>query len=155
MEPLEPNSLEKHMGQKKKRPIPPKDDSQVWCPLKKFPWSWTHIVPTYMHKSFVKTCQKRQEKKGILFTWDKKVDKLHMKLECPKQLKCLPREEDHQYVPCLEIKLHLKNAWQSFKNPLAHPKHVSHLWPKCNLKESLCLERSLINSKACTLTPWT
>jgi hypothetical protein len=50
-----------------------------------------------------------------------------MRTKCPKQLGHFPREKDHEYVPHPEIKPHPKNAWQSLKNPLAHPKCVSHL----------------------------
>jgi hypothetical protein len=42
-----------------------------------------------------------------------------MKTKSPKQLECLPKEEDHQCAPCFKIKLHPKNAWQSSENPLA------------------------------------
>jgi hypothetical protein len=42
-----------------------------------------------------------------------KVDKLHMKTKWPKQLGHFPREEDRQYAPCLEIKLHPKNVAKS------------------------------------------
>ncbi len=62
--------------------------------------------------------------------------------------------QHHRYAPCLEIKLYPKNSWKSLENLLAHPKCISHLWPKCNLEEFLRLERSLMDSKACTLTPW-
>jgi hypothetical protein len=31
-----------------------------------------------------------------------------MRTKCPKQLGYFPREEDHQYAPCLEIKPHPK-----------------------------------------------
>ncbi len=54
--------------------------------------------------------------------WDKKVDELHMKTKCPKQLGCLLGEKDCRYVPCLEIKFHPNNVWQNLKNPLTHPK---------------------------------
>jgi hypothetical protein len=50
-----------------------------------------------------------------------------MKTKCPKQLGRFLGEEDHQYVPCFEIKLHPKNAWQNLENPLAYPKCVSYL----------------------------
>jgi hypothetical protein len=50
--------------------------------------------------------------------------------------------------------LHSKNAWQSFENSLAHSKCVNNLWLRCNVEKSLCLQRSLMNSKVCTLTPW-
>jgi hypothetical protein len=52
----------------------------------------------------------------------------------------------------LKIKPRPKNVWQSPKNPLTHPICISHMWPKCNLEESLCLERSLVHFKTCTLT---
>jgi hypothetical protein len=35
-------------------------------------------------------------------------------------------EENHQYALHFEIKHHPKNVLQSFENPLAHPKWVSH-----------------------------
>ncbi len=53
-----------------------------------------------------------------------KVDKLHMRPKCPKQLGRLLGEEDHQYAPHLEIKRHPKNVWQSLENPLAHSKFI-------------------------------
>jgi hypothetical protein len=58
---------------------------------------------------------------------NKKVDEIHMKTKCPKQLGCLPRKEDYSYAPCPEIKPHPKNVWLNLKSPLAHPKYVSHL----------------------------
>jgi hypothetical protein len=69
----------------------------------------------------------RRKKEEELFVWDKKVSELHMKTICPKQLGGFLGEENHQYAPCLKIKLHPKNVWQSLENPLAHPKCVSHL----------------------------
>jgi hypothetical protein len=66
----------------------------------------------------------------------------------------LPKEEDHRYAPCPKIKPHPKNVWWSFENPLAHPKCINHLWPKCNPKESLCLMKSLMDFKVYTLTLW-
>jgi hypothetical protein len=77
---------------------------------------------------------------------NKKVDKLHMKTKCPKQLGDLPRKEDHQYAPHFEIKPRPKNAWPSLENPLTHPKCVNHMRPKCNLKEFLCQEKSWMDS---------
>jgi hypothetical protein len=50
-----------------------------------------------------------------------------MKTKYPKQFGCFPGEENHQYAPRLDIKLHPKNAWQSHENPLAHPNFESHL----------------------------
>jgi hypothetical protein len=44
-----------------------------------------------------------------------------MKAKCPKQLRCLPKKEYHQYVPHSKIKPHPKNPWQSLENPLTHP----------------------------------
>ncbi len=95
-----------------------------------------------------------KSKKEELSEWDKKVDKWHMKTKCLMQPVNLPREEDHWYAPSLEIKLHLKNAWRNPENPLAHPKYVSHLWPKCNFKELLCLKGSQLASKVCILILW-
>jgi hypothetical protein len=45
-----------------------------------------------------------------------------MKTKCPKQCEHLLGEEDHPYAPCPKIMPHPKNAWQSFKNPLAYAK---------------------------------
>jgi hypothetical protein len=56
-----------------------------------------------------------------------KVDELHMRTKCPKELGRFPRKKDHQYAPRPKIKLHPKNAWQSFENPLAHPKCINHM----------------------------
>jgi len=67
--------------------------------------------------------------------WNKKIDELHMRTKCPKQLGHLPGNENHPYVPRLKIKHHLKSAKQSLENPLTHPKCVNHLWPKCNHKK--------------------
>jgi hypothetical protein len=96
----------------------------------------------------------RMKKKEVFFMWDKKVNKLHMKTKCLKKMKCIPRKEDHWYVPCFEIKPHPKYVLQSPKNPLAHPKCKGHLWPKCNVEEYVCLESSLMDSKTYILTPW-
>jgi hypothetical protein len=46
-----------------------------------------------------------------------------MRTKCLKQLECCSRKGDHCYVPCLEIKLHPKNAWQSFENLLVDAKN--------------------------------
>ncbi len=70
----------------------------------------------------------RRKKKEVLFMWNKKVNKLHMRTKCRKQPKCLPGKEYHQYVPHPKIKPHSKNTWQSLQNPLAHPKCVSHFF---------------------------
>jgi hypothetical protein len=96
----------------------------------------------------------KKEKKKVISKWGKKVDKRHMMTKCPKQLVCLPRDEDHWYAPHFEIKFHPKNVQQCPKNPLAHQKYVSHMWPKCSFEEFICMKRSLMDSKACTLTPW-
>jgi hypothetical protein len=66
----------------------------------------------------------------------------------------LPKKENHRYVPCFEIKPNPKNVWQSFENPLAHLKCINLLQPKCSHEEFICLEKSTMDSKACTLTPW-
>jgi hypothetical protein len=58
---------------------------------------------------------------------NKEVDEPHMKTKCPKQFGHLLRKRDHRYAPRFKIKPHQKNVWQSPKNPLAHPKCVSHL----------------------------
>jgi hypothetical protein len=50
-----------------------------------------------------------------------------MRTKCPKQLEHLAREKIHQYAPRFKIKPHSKDAWQSPKNPLAHPKCVNHM----------------------------
>ncbi len=40
----------------------------------------------------------------------------------PKTTCASPKKvQNHWYVPCFDIKPHPKNAWQSPKNPLAHP----------------------------------
>ncbi len=63
--------------------------------------------------------------------WNKNVDELYMKTKCPKQPSHFLKKEDHQFVPCLEIKPHPKNAWQSLEIPLTHPKSISQSthWP--------------------------
>ncbi len=71
-----------------------------------------------------------------------------MKTKCQKQLGRILGKEDHQYAPCLEIKRHPKNVWQSPKKPFAHPKCISHLSPRWNPEEFLCMEKSLMDSKA-------
>jgi hypothetical protein len=73
------------------------------------------------------TKRDKKKEKGILFMWNKKVDEVHMKTKCPKQLWHLFKKEDHQYVPCLELKPHAKNVLQSFENPLIDPKCVNYL----------------------------
>jgi hypothetical protein len=60
-----------------------------------------------------------------------------------------PLCDDHWYVPRPKIKLHPKNVWQSFENPLAHPICINHLWPKCSHEEFLCLKKSMLDSKTC------
>ncbi len=75
---------------------------------------------------------------------------VHMKTKCPKQPGHLPKEENHWYAPCPEIKPHLKNVWQSPKNPLAHLKCVSHMWPKCVCFRSWSLGGSQLNGR----WPW-
>jgi hypothetical protein len=67
-----------------------------------------------------------------------------MRTKCPKQPGHFPGKEDHRYTPCLEIKPHLKNVWQSPKNPLAHP--------KCIIKEYLYLEKTLMDFKGYIFT---
>jgi hypothetical protein len=84
-----------------------------------------HIYITFL----LKLAKKRQERRRRRYCpcEIKKVDELHIRTKCPKQHGRLPREEDHQRVPLLEIKIHPKNVWQSFENPLAHPKCVNHM----------------------------
>jgi hypothetical protein len=65
-----------------------------------------------------------------------------MKTKCPMQPMHFPKEENHQYAPCLEIKP---------ENPLAHPKHISHCDQNVTLK-NICLKRPLMDSKAFTFT---
>jgi hypothetical protein len=95
-----------------------------------------HIYIIFLSKPAKR--DRKEKGKGIIWV-NKKVNKRHMKTKCPKQLVHLPKEEEHQYVPHLNMKPLSKNAWQSPKKPLTNPKCLSHLWPKCNLEESLCL----------------
>jgi hypothetical protein len=69
----------------------------------------------------------RNKKEEVLSMSNKKVNELHMKTKCPKQLGHLLKEEDFLYAPHFEIKPHPKNVWQNPKNQLAHTKCVSHL----------------------------
>jgi len=93
----------------------------------------------------------RKKNKIVLPEWDK-VNKQNMRTKCPMQLVHLTKEEDYQYTPRLDIKLHPKNAWQSLENPLAHPKCINHLWPKCSNEESICLKKLLMDFKVYILT---
>jgi hypothetical protein len=88
----------------------------------------------------------KKDRKEVLSVRDKKVDELHMRTKCPKQPRDFLGKEDHQYAPCLEIKPRPKNAWPSLENPLAHPKCVNHMRPKCNLKEFVCPKKSWMDS---------
>jgi hypothetical protein len=150
----------KELGVHHKRPIPPNEiGGWVWCPIKE-PWidSWD-LGPIMSPHTCIFLGQNlpkeiKRKRKEVLSKWDKNVDERHMKTKCPMQPVRFPREEDHRYASCFEIKPHPKNVWKSPENPLTHPKCVSHLWPKCSPKESLCLKRSLMNSKACILTLW-
>jgi hypothetical protein len=66
--------------------------------------------------------------------WNKKVDELHMKTKCPKQHGRFPGKEDHWYAPRPKIKPHLKNVWQSPKNPLRRPNPQAIYDQSANLK---------------------
>ncbi len=100
MEPPEPNSLKKHMGHKKKMPIPPKDiGSWTWC-LAEGAWRDSHdpgpIMSPHTCITLLSKNAKRDVKKKIVpFVWNKKVDELQMKTKCPKQHGHIPRQEDH------------------------------------------------------------
>ncbi len=116
---------------------PPKDISSWTWRIGKGPWKDSHnfglICPHILSKLSCWIPPKEiGKKKDVLFVWNKKVNKLHMKTKCPKQPGHLLGKKNHRYAPCFEIKLHSKNVWQSPKNPLAHLKCVSHLWPRCN-----------------------
>jgi hypothetical protein len=143
-----------------RRLVPQKDIRSRTQSLNKGPWKYSHNPKPIMspHTCIIfllKPAKKnRKEKKEVLCMWNRKFNKQHMKKKCPKQLGHLPRKENHWYAPCPKIKPHLKNMWQSFENPLAHPKCIRHLWPKCIPKESIYLEIALMDSKAYTLTPW-
>jgi hypothetical protein len=50
------------------------------------------------------TKKDKRKKKEILSMQNKKVNELHMKTKCPKQLGHLLGEEDHCYVPHPKIK---------------------------------------------------
>jgi hypothetical protein len=58
-----------------------------------------------------------------------------MRTKCPKQLGCFLGKGYHRYAPCPKIKPHSRNVWQILENPLAHPKCIDHLWPKCSLEK--------------------
>jgi hypothetical protein len=82
-----------------------------------------HTCITFLLKP---TKRYKKKKEGVLSKWDNKVDEWHMKTKCPKQHVNFPRKKDHWYTPHFNIKFHRKYGWQSPKNPLAHPKCVSH-----------------------------
>jgi hypothetical protein len=141
----------------KKKHIQRKDiNSWAWC-FAKGPLKYSHnlglVMGTHTCITFSSKPTKRNmtEERGIVYVKYEGWQVTHED-KMPKTIQAFPREGDHQYVPCPKIKPHPKNVWQSFKNPLAHPKCVDHLWLKCNLEEFLYLKRSLMDSKAYTLT---
>jgi hypothetical protein len=111
-----------------------------WGVLKRLPQSWTHNVPTYLHNFLDKSHQNKHEGrsrryyqceiiKSTSYTW---------RQNAQSNLKIYQERK----ITHSKIKPHPKSVWQNFENPLAHPKCVNHLRPKCNPKEFLCLKIS-------------